>query len=132
MWTCPRCDRAFGRANRAHFCEAGLPLEVRLEQLAAPQRRAAVAVLTAAKRQRGLIIEAVGVGIFIKRERTIVEMRPKKRWLDLSFVSKAHIASERIARTIPLTTGTAYFVHLRDERDVDPELRAWLTAALRA
>lgn len=132
MWTCPRCDRSFGRPDRPHVCEPGLPIELWLDERAEPQRKAAEAVLAIARRQRGLIIEAVTVGILIKRDRTLVELRPKKRWLDLSFISTAHVASERVARTIQLPTGTAYVVHLRDERDVDRELRGWLTESLSA
>jgi hypothetical protein len=112
-------------------CEAGLPIELWLDERTEGQRRAAEAVLAIVRGIPGLIVEAVTVGILIKRERTIVEMRPKTKWLDLSFITTAHIASDRIARTIPLTTGTAYFVHLRDDSDVDRELRGWLTAALR-
>src|SRR5687768_3592216 len=109
-----------------------MPVELRLEDVPDDQRRAALAVLAVARRVKGLVIEAVSVGIFVKRERTIVELRPKTRWLQLSFISTASIASERISRTIELARGTAYFVRLRDERDVDRELRGWLTAALRA
>jgi hypothetical protein len=108
-----------------------MPIEVRLADLDDGQRRAAEAVLAHARKIRGLVIEAVHVCIFIKRDRTIVEMRPKKRWLDLSFITTAHVASERIARTIPLGAANAYFVHLTDKHDVDAELRRWLTDSLR-
>ena len=108
-----------------------MPVEVWLEERTDPQRRAAEAVLAIARRYRGLAIEAVSIGVLIKRERTIVEMRPKTRWLDLSFISPAAITSERIARALELSAGTAYFVHLRDAADVDTELRGWLATALR-
>jgi len=130
-WTCPRCDRSFGRANRPHVCAPGMPIEVWLDERTEPQRRAAQAVLAIVRRYKDVIVEAVGVGILVKRGRTIVELRPKTRWLDLSFVSKAAIESRRIARTIALSTGTAYFVHLVDERDIDGELRRWLADALK-
>jgi hypothetical protein len=132
VWTCPRCDRSFGKANRAHECSPAMPIEVWFDERTEPHRRAAAAVLTIVQRHQGLIVEAVGVGVLIKRERTIVELRPKTRWLDLSFISTATIESERIARTIEMATGTAYFVHLADERDVDAELRRWLDGCLRA
>jgi hypothetical protein len=130
-WTCPRCDRPFGRANRAHVCAPGMPVELWLDELPDPQRRAAEAVLATVRRHKDLAIEAVSVGVLVKRERTIVELRPKTRWLQLSFISPAAIASERIARTIELPRGTAYFVRLRDRSDVDAELRGWLATALK-
>jgi len=131
MWTCPRCDRSFGRTNAGHVCLGGMPIDVRLAELPDGQRRAAEAVLTHVRRIKGLAIEAVMVGIFIKRERSIVELRPKKKWLDLSFISTQVITSERIARVVKWGAHTAYFVHLTDKQDVDAELRRWLTAALR-
>jgi len=131
-WTCPRCDRTFGRANRPHVCVAGLPIEVWLAERTDPQRRAAEAVLAVARRHRGLVIEAVDVGVLIKRVRTIVELRPRTRWLDLSFISGATLASPRIARTLEVSAGHAYFVHLVDRADVDAELRGWLAAVFRA
>lgn len=109
-----------------------MPIEVWLAERTEPQRRAAEAVLAIVRRYRGLIVEAVGVGILIKRGRTIVELRPKKRWLDLSFISRAVIVSERIARSLELAVGKVYFVHLADKTDVDAELRRWLATALRA
>ena len=54
------------------------------------------------------------------------------RWLDLSFVSSATITSTRIARTLEMSAGHVYFVHLADQGDVDAELRGWLTAVFRA
>lgn len=108
-----------------------MPIEVWLAERTEPQRRAAEAVLAIVDRIAGLVVEAVSVGILIKRERTIVELRPKTKWLDLSFIRTAAIDSDRIARTIKLATGTAYFVHLEDETDVDAELKRWLQAALR-
>ena len=131
MWTCPRCDRGFG-TKRAHVCEPGLPVPVWLDTLTEPQRRAATKVIAIARRHRGVIIEAVSVGVMIKRERTLIELRPKQRWLQLSFISIAAIDSPRITRTIELPRGTAYFVRLADETAVDAELRRWLSATLRA
>jgi len=109
-----------------------MPIDVWLAERTEPQRRAAEAVLAIVRRQRDVIVEAVSVGILIKRERTIIELRPKTRWLDLSFISRAAIDSDRIARTLEIAAGYVYFVHLADETDVDAELRRWLTASLRA
>jgi hypothetical protein len=107
-----------------------MPIELWLDEREDGQRRAAEAVLAIVRRHRDLIVEAVSVGVLIKRERTIIEMRPKTKWLDLSFITSAAISGRRITRVIPLSSGTAYYVHLRDERDVDAELRRWLAGAL--
>jgi hypothetical protein len=129
MWTCPHCERAFG-ANRAHVCTPGMPVGFWLEELPDEQRRAAEAVLAVASKIRGVAIEAVSVGVLIKRERTLVELRPKTKWLQLSFITRDAIESARISRRIPVANGTAYFVRLRDERDVDREVRGWVKRSL--
>jgi hypothetical protein len=89
-------------------------------------------VLAVARRIRGLVFEAVTVGVFIKRERTIVELRPKTKWLQMSFVTTEHVDSPKIARAIRVGPRTAYFLRLRDAADVDPEVRGWLRRALAA
>jgi hypothetical protein len=109
-----------------------MPLPVWLDERTPGQRRAAEAVLRIATRARGVVIEAVGVGVLIKRERTIVELRPKPRWLDVSFISPEVIDDDRIARTVRWGAHTAYFVHLTDARDVDAAVRRWLRTALAA
>src|SRR5262245_4435270 len=109
-----------------------MPIELWLAERPEPQRRAAEAVLAIARRHRGLVIEAVGVGVLIKRARTIVELRPKTRWVDLSFITSAIIERPRIARTLEMPAGHVYFVHLADRGDIDAELRGWLAAVFRA
>jgi hypothetical protein len=129
-WTCPHCDRTFG-TKRGHVCAPGLPIAYWLDEQPEGHRRAAEAVLAVARAIDGLVVEAVTVGVFIKRERSIVELRPKTKWLRLSFVTEARIASDRISRTAEWSGRHAYFVRLHDASDVDRELRGWLTEALR-
>lgn len=131
QWTCPRCDRSFGAVNRGHVCAPAMPVELWLDDQADPQRRAAEAVLAHLRRHKDLVIEAVSVGILVKLERTIIELRPKKRWLDVSFIVKDVIDSPRIARTLPVGKSRFYVVHLRDKQDVDAELRRWLSASVK-
>jgi hypothetical protein len=109
-----------------------MPLPVWLDERTPGQRRAAEAVLRVAKRYRELVIEAVGVGVLIKRERTIVELRPKTKWLDVSFVSPEVIDDSRIARTVRWGANVAYFVPLTDAGDVDATVRGWLRRAFAA
>lgn len=130
-WTCPRCDRTFGRA-RAHVCEPGVPIELWLDGLPDPQRRAATAVLRVIRRIRGLVIEGVGIGVLVKRDRTLVELRSKSRWLQLSFIVARAPSSPRITRTIETATGVYCVVRLHDARDVDAEVRRWLAQSLKA
>ena len=130
-WTCPHCERPFSR-KRAHVCAPGLPLAYWLDEQPEAQRRAAERVLAIARGIEGLVVEAVSVGVFIKRERSIVELRPRAKWLQLSFVIAATIDSPRITRTWKGPAFNVYYVRLHDETDVDRQVRAWITRALRA
>jgi hypothetical protein len=109
-----------------------MPIEARLADLPDGQRRAALAVLATLRRYKQLIIEAVSIGILVKHDGSLIELRPKTKWLDLSFISPETIDSPRIARIAKWSSGRAYFVHLTDKSDVDAELRGWLANAIRA
>ena len=108
-----------------------MPVEVWLDALPDPQRAAAAAVLAIVRRYRGVLVEAVTIGVLVKRERTVLEMRAKTRWLDLCLVTRAPLAGARIARTLAFPGGHCAYVHLHDHRDVDREVRALIASALR-
>lgn len=75
-------------------------------------------------------VEPVSVGIFLKRARTFAELRPKTRWVALSFTLPARIDDPRIARRVAVSGNrTWYVVNLRDPSDVDDRVRSWLTEA---
>jgi hypothetical protein len=75
-------------------------------------------------------VEPVSVGIFLKRARTFAELRPKTRWVALSFPSSAVLDHPRIARRLGVSGGrTWYVVNVRDPADIDEQVRDWLTEA---
>jgi hypothetical protein len=78
-------------------------------------------------------VEPVSVGIFIKKSGSFLELRPKARWVALSFMVPRRIQDPRIARK-PVTYGglTYHVVNLRGPEDVDDVVRAWLTEAYEA
>jgi hypothetical protein len=75
-------------------------------------------------------VEPVSVGIFLKRARTFAELRPKTRWVALSFTLPSALTDPRIARRMAVGPGrTWYVVNLRTADDVDDRVRSWLTEA---
>ena len=75
-------------------------------------------------------IEAVSVGIFFKRSRTFVELRPRKRGMACSMILPYALDSDRATRRIQLgSRGVANFVTLVSADDVDQQLREWLAMA---
>jgi hypothetical protein len=73
-------------------------------------------------------VDAVDVGILIKRSRTFAELRPMRGRLALSLLLSRIVEHPRITRTVRTsTTRAAHRIDLRDAEDVDATVRAWLT-----
>src|SRR4051794_4094153 len=133
-WTCPRCERPFA-TRRAHVCEPGLPVEYWLAERPDGQREAAAAIIELARSIAGVTVEAVSIGVLIKRQRSIIELRPKTKWLQLSVIADRPLAASaraRVSRVVEWGKDTtAYFVRLTSATDIDRSMRAWLRRALR-
>ena len=133
-WTCPNCDRPFA-TRRAHVCEPGLPVAYWLAERPDGQREAAAAIIELARGIAGVTVEAVTIGVLIKRQRSIVELRPKMKWLQLSVIAGRPLpesARARVSRVVQWGKDmTAYFVRLTAAAEVDRAMRAWLREALR-
>ena len=73
---------------------------------------------------------AVRVGVFLKRERTLAEVRPKARSLSVEIVLPRVVEDPRISRTIRVTGDrTVHILRLHRVDDVDDQAREWLTEA---
>jgi hypothetical protein len=129
-WVCPACGRSFGRVNQAHGCAPGTSVEAFLATRR-PQDRAIYEAIEGHLGGLGPhVVEAVGVGIMIKRHRTFAELRPKRDRLALAFLLSRVVDHPRVRRTLPLSANrTAHFVDLADADDVDDDVLAWLTEA---
>jgi hypothetical protein len=75
-------------------------------------------------------VEPVSVGIFLKKSRTFVELRPMTKWVAVSF-SLPHPARHRlITRKVALYGGRYYHVaNVAKPSDVDEALLSLLTEA---
>jgi hypothetical protein len=77
-----------------------------------------------------LRVEAVAVGILIRRSRTFAELRPKRDRVTLSVLLSRRVAHPRFVKTYRGSgIRAAYFIDLRGPDDVDEEVRDWLTEA---
>ena len=75
-------------------------------------------------------VEPVSVGIFLKHHGSLVELRPMRQWVALSFPLARRVEHPKIARK-PIVSGARVFhvVNLRTPADVDDQVRDWLTEA---
>jgi hypothetical protein len=73
--------------------------------------------------------DAVRVGVFLKHERKLAELRPKARGLSLALFLPRPVDDARIARTIRASDRIVHFVTLTALHDVDGQVRGWLSEA---
>jgi Domain of unknown function (DUF5655) len=77
-----------------------------------------------------VLVEPVAVGIFLKRARTFVELRPKTKWIELSFGLQRKIEHSRISKIIGVSGGrTFHAVRLVTPEDVTEPVTDWITEA---
>lgn len=75
-------------------------------------------------------VEPVSVGIFLKRAQTFAQLRPKQRWVALSFGLPRPVSHPTILRKVMPYSGRYYHVaNLAGPDDLDDRLRNWLTEA---
>lgn len=130
-WTCPDCDRRFGRRNQSHECAPAMTLADYFAADGPPFERPVFEAVHAHLASLGpLHLEPVSVGLFFKRSRTFVELRPMTRWMKLSFILSHRVDDPRISRALPVSGNRVYHeTKLRGPDDVDEQVRGWLTDA---
>lgn len=75
-----------------------------------------------------VIVEPVGVGVLFKGKRTFVELRPKTKWVALSFGLHRRVDHPRITRTTKTNIGRTYHaIRVTSRDDIDDTVRGWLT-----
>jgi hypothetical protein len=129
-WTCPVCQRQFGRTKQAHECAPAMSLEEYLSTGPPHERPVVEAVLAHLETVGPVYIEPVSVGILLKHQRSFAELRPMVRWEALSFALPRRLESDRIARRMPSKGPTTWHVvNLRTPEELDADVRGWLTEA---
>jgi hypothetical protein len=129
-WTCPRCGRQFGRARQSHDCQPGGTLDDSFVGCPPGFREAYDAIAAHLRTLGPLHEDAVQVGVFLKADRKLAEVRPMVRALELTVYLPRVVEHLRIGRRIPISAGTTvHAVKLHDATDIDDQLRDWLTEA---
>jgi hypothetical protein len=127
VWTCEVCGREFGK-RQAHVCIPALSVDSYFAARPPAEREIFEAVREHLESLGPVIVEPVGVGILFKGRRTFVELRPKTKWVDLSFGLERRAEHLRITRTTRTQTGRTYHgVRIRSVEDIDDQVRQWLT-----
>jgi hypothetical protein len=129
-WTCPHCKRRFRRAGQAHECAPAMDLEDYFSTGPPHERPVFEAVMDHLEGVGPVHVEPVSVGIFLKRAQTFAQLRPKQRWVALSFGLPRPVSHPTIVRKVIPYSGRYYHVaNLAGPEDLDDRLRDWLTEA---
>lgn len=129
-WTCPRCDREFGRARQSHTCVPGGTVDAAFAGHL-PRLRAVYDAIMGHLASLGPVHEdAVSVGVFLKRDRKLAEVRPRSRDVSLALYLPRPVRDPRIAKVYgPGGPRVVHMIVLREPGEVDEQLRGWLTEA---
>ena len=129
-WICPRCDREFGRTRQAHICVPGCTVEQCFAGRPPVQREIYDRLIEHVVSLGDVHIDAVVVGVFVKSDRTVAEIRPKARSLELWLNLPHALDHPRVSRALKASQGRiASLVKLVIAADVDDQVREWLTDA---
>jgi Domain of unknown function (DUF5655) len=126
-WACPHCGREFGSANQAHTCVPGITVDELLARHPAWVADIYTAVIDRLRRLGPIYEDAVNVGVFLKSDRKIAEVRPRVRSVQLLLYLPERVDDPQIARV--LATGSDRILHvinLTSPEQVDDQLGQWL------
>jgi hypothetical protein len=74
--------------------------------------------------------DAVGVGVFLKRDRKLAEVRPRSRDVLLGLYLPRPVPDRRFSKVLgPSAPRVVHLLPLRDAAEVDEQVRGWLTEA---
>ena len=128
-WICPECEREFGRARQSHVCVPGGTVDDTFRGREW-QRPICDEILGFLRELGPLHVDAVGVGVFLKRQRKLAELRPMARALSVNLWMPRVIDDERVVRRYDVSAVSIWHViRLTDPAQVDEQVKDWLTEA---
>lgn len=129
-WTCPECGRLFGRTGQSHDCSPGLTLEEYFSTGPPHERPVFDAIMRHVDSLGPVHADVVSVGVFLKNPRKFAELRPRDRWVAVSFSLRRRARHPTITRKV-VEYGNRYWhvANVRDPAEIDDDLLALLTEA---
>jgi hypothetical protein len=130
-WTCPNCQRVFGRQNQSHLtCEPALSIDQYFATAKPFERVIFDKVDAHLAKLDGVIVDPLGIGILFKNGPMFAELRPKTRWTVLGFWLPRTIRSDRFSRKVIEAKNKSFHVmNIEDADRIDVDVLAWLPEA---
>ena len=129
-WICPDCGRLFGRAGQSHDCAPGLTLEEYFATGPPHERPIFDAVMAHVQTLGEVHADIVSVGVFLKNPRKFAELRPKDRWVAISFSLRRQAQHPTITRKV-VEYGARFWhvANVREPGEIDAALLDLLAEA---
>lgn len=122
-WTCPRCDRSFGRVEQSHVCRPVVDVPTWLSRQREEVQEIAERLIDGLEGVLGWHAEGKDVGLAFKRSSSFAELQPKRAWSDLWLTHSRPIASHRVHRSLDLSANRRiHIVRLVSPEEVDEEV----------
>jgi hypothetical protein len=120
----------FGRAGQSHDCAPGLTLEEYFATGPSHERPIFDVVMAYLETLGPVHTDIVSVGIFLKNPRKFAELRPKDRWVAISFALRRRAAHPTITRKV-IEYGARFWhvANVPTADEVDADLLALLAEA---
>ena len=129
-WTCEACGRQFGRAGQSHECAPAMTVDDYFSTGPPHERPVFEAVMAHLRTVGPVHVEPVSVGIFLKNPRKFAELRPKDRWVAMSFSLRRQARHRTIVRkVIPSNNRYWHVANVAGPDDLDDDLLDLLTEA---
>ena len=132
-WTCPDCGRPFGRTNQGHLCAPALSLDEYFATAHERERPIFDVVHGHLDSLGPLDVDPVSIGILFKHGPVIAELRPKTRWVALTFLLPVRLSSNRFSRKVVPAGGNGsrhyHVVNVHHADEIDDQVLDWLTEA---
>jgi len=130
-WACEACGREFGK-RQSHVCVPAMSPDAYFAGRPPVEREIFETVRQFLFELGPVIVEPVSIGILFKAERTFAVLRPRTKWVELSFGLERTLDHLRITRTERTNTPRTYHgVRLREPNDFDSQVREWLAESYR-
>jgi hypothetical protein len=122
-WTCPRCDRSFGRVEQSHVCRPVVDVPTWLARQREEVQEIAERLIEGLDGLTGWHAEGKDVGLAFKRSSSFAELQPKRAWSDLFLMHTGTVASPRVHRSLKVSANRrANVVRLVSPDQVDDEV----------
>ena len=130
-WTCPNCNRVFGKLNQSHMtCEPAISLDEYFAEAKPFEKPIFDAVKVHLDTLDDVIIDPLNIGILLKNGPMFAELRPKTKWVAVGFSLSRKLETGRLSRKV-VNYGSKYFhvINVTEPSTIDDEFCEWLTEA---